>query len=595
MANYQAYVTAYDTLRLTVVTSSQSTENNRSNISWQLSLVSGQYGAINTSVARKWTVKIDGVEHTGTVIANVGNNTTKTLASGTQTINHNADGTKTISVSYSYNFTGITFSGTALGLVSSSGTYTLDRISTQPYVTGSNFTDEDNPVITYSSGSTAVTVEAGIASDGENMIVPYRNIPVTSSKYTFVFTDAERTALRNATPNSKTRTVIFRLRTKTTNGTIYGKTSYVTLTIVNGNPTLSPTVSDTNSASLALTGDANKMLKGFNTMAAVTNAAAIKGATIKSYKITCGGNTINAASGTFSNVENNTFTFTVTDSRGFTATKTVTKTLINYVPLTCNLDAEAPGTDGAMSFTVSGNYFNGSFGSKNNTLSVQYRYQVNDGSYGSWTTVTPTISGNTYSVNVNLTGLVYTNTYRVQARATDLLGTVESLQPSVKTRPVFDWGENDFNFNVPVTITDGYLKYPLMGVINAMTKTYSCDATISLNEIYKNGFVSATICGNTLTVQFAADWTTSGATGDIPNESVGRVYITHGGKISNVLRTSFNNGPTGNIALFTIDNISQTGEMIAFDIICTARAAVTSFNAFFQLPITLNLEYFVED
>ena len=31
-------------------------------------------------------------------------------------------------------------------------------------------------------------------------------------------------------------------------------------------------------------------------------------------------------------------------------------------------------------------------------------------------------------------------------------GNIKSVEKALKTLPVFDWGENDFNFNVPVNI-----------------------------------------------------------------------------------------------------------------------------------------------
>lgn len=61
---------------------------------------------------------------------------------------------------------------------------------------------------------------------------------------------------------------------------------------------------------------------------------------------------------------------------------------------------EVKGTD---------NYFNGSFGKVANTLTVQYRYKTQGENYGSWTTVTATKSGNTYSATASISGLNYLN------------------------------------------------------------------------------------------------------------------------------------------------------------------------------------------
>ena len=38
------------------------------------------------------------------------------------------------------------------------------------------------------------------------------------------------------------------------------------------------------------------------------------------------------------------------------------------------------------------------------------------------------------------------------------LSVITKTYPIRQGKPVFDWGENDFAFNVPVAITDGELK-----------------------------------------------------------------------------------------------------------------------------------------
>ena len=143
--------------------------------------------------------------------------------------------------------------------------------------------------------------------------------------------------------------------------------------------------------------------------------------------------------------------------------------MINYVKLTCNLSANAPTATGDMSFSIKGNYFNGSFGAIDNFLTVQYRYKANDGAYTAWTDATATKSGNTYSSSVKLTGLDYQSSYTIQARAIDAIYNGESedailsAEKKVKTTPIFDWGEDDFKFNVDVVMSQGT---PIQGKIS---------------------------------------------------------------------------------------------------------------------------------
>ena len=149
-------------------------------------------------------------------------------------------------------------------------------------------------------------------------------------------------------------------------------------------------------------------------------------------------------------VESNIITFEVTDSRGFITETALEKGFVDYVKLTCNMAVGAPTTAGELTITAKGKYFNGSFGSQSNSLFVYYRYKVNNGSYGNWISMSSTVSNNTYTATASLTGLDYQNSYTFQTKAVDKLATVETAEKKVKTTPIFDWGENDFNFNVPV-------------------------------------------------------------------------------------------------------------------------------------------------
>jgi hypothetical protein len=153
-----------------------------------------------------------------------------------------------------------------------------------------------------------------------------------------------------------------------------------------------------------------------------------------------------SASGIFYNVESNSIRFTVTDSRGNSSTKTVNKTLVPYVKLTCNLGRTFPDTQGNFAFTVKGNYFNSSFGKVNNTLSVYYRWKE-DGDFSAWQAMTATTSGNTYTAVANLTGLDYQKAYTFQAYAVDKLATVYTEETQIKATPIFDWSSDDFNIN----------------------------------------------------------------------------------------------------------------------------------------------------
>ena len=178
----------------------------------------------------------------------------------------------------------------------------------------------------------------------------------------------------------------------------------------------------------------------------------------------------------------------------------------------------------------------------------------------------------------------------------DKLLVVESDHIPAKTRPVFDWSNTDFNFNVPVTITDGYLKYPLMGLINAMTKTYVCDVAALEGSNYSVSAAGATICGNVLRCNFTASRNSATGSGDITNETVLTFSIYHGGKINNMLNVCFGNGANGHVASFLTSNVSYTAETLDFNVQVSATGGATNeFSTYFQVPISINLDKFVEE
>lgn len=315
-----------------------------------------------------------------------------------------------------------------------------------------NFHDEENPTITYSNpaGNSAASLQACISLTGEKADIAYRDIPKDGTSYTFALTETERNVLRAATPKSNTTDVIFYVRSVIGDGTDHS-TLRRTLTIKNPNPTISPTIKDSNAATVALTGDSSKLVRYYSNAAVTFGVAAVKKATLTSQKVICGNHSL-VGDGTISGVETNSFVFTATDSRGNTTTKTVMPSFVEYVKVTCSLDNNMPGVDGTMEVRARGLYFNGSFGGKSNSLNVYYRYKAFGGTYSSWTGMTVSRSGNSYSATANITGLDYQTAYVLQAYAVDALATVYSSEKTVNATPVFDWGENDFKFNVPVNV-----------------------------------------------------------------------------------------------------------------------------------------------
>ncbi len=422
--------------------------NNKSTINWTLTSAGGENNYYDVGPTK---VYINGTEVYSKSRVSWSAKTfpaAKGSVSGSLTVSHNNDGNKSISVSFStaiYTATVSTYSGT----------WALDSNPRQANITGApNFNDEENPTITYSNpaGNAVNSLQACISWTG-NADIAYRDISKTGSSYTFNLTEAERNKLRQAATGN-TLSVKFYVTTNIGGNTFYS-TLNKTLTIVNAKPTLYPIIEDTNSVTAALTGNTSKMVKHFSSPEVATGSAAYKYATITNNAISNGSNYTTKANDIFYNIENHIFGFWAKDSRGNEIYQEINKinegNWIDYVKISCNVSPTNPTTDGKMFLNIKGNYWSGNFGAVANELTLQYRMGIAGGEFGDWITVAAELDGNTYNASIPIEGLNYQTTYMFEARALDKLETTPTKYIEVQTTPVFDWGKNDFRFNVPAS------------------------------------------------------------------------------------------------------------------------------------------------
>lgn len=393
------------------------------------------------------------------------------------TLYHNAfgippkmdDGT-TIHISY---IDDVGDSWTAAGLYAEGTVFNIPNIINSPSLLNTpNFYDDENPTITYRNtmGEYATTLRVCIQDgDNGNTLVAYRNMDKSATSYTIYITDAERKALRKAaTKNTKSIRYImdFSANDGAGSSTNYSATSYGTLTIRNPMPVLSAVVEDINIKTTSLTNNSNVVVKGASNMSYVLFAEPQKESTIVSYSVTCGKHSSTSREGVFEKVESNQFIFKATDSRGNTTTLTYpTLDMINYFGVTCSqvvkpLVNKEDGSNSQVRLTMEGNYFNNSFGYKDNTLSLYVRHTQNDGTMGDWVELTPLIAeikDDKYILNADITGLDASGRYIFQCKAVDALGEAVTSEYPVDFKPVFDWSSSDFNFNVPVSIDGEFI------------------------------------------------------------------------------------------------------------------------------------------
>ena len=235
------------------------------------------------------------------------------------TVGHNADGSKAISV------TGwISHSQFSTG--EQGYTHTLTTIPRQANITeSSNFTDVQNPTIKFSNpGGFNMSVWLEPNPNGPHLAAR-DNIPNTGS-YTWELTDEERNQLREAC-KGKTCTIRIGLYSNNKQWASYHDRTY---TITNANPSFtSITATPVNPfGSLYLQGKSSIKLT-------INGAKGIYGSTITTYSIKGGDYSYSGESNTYttdvlSKSGDITFTATITDSRGFTASKTVKVTVTAY-------------------------------------------------------------------------------------------------------------------------------------------------------------------------------------------------------------------------------------------------------------------------
>ena len=569
-------------------TATQSTANNTSTISWSLKgggdAVSSYYKAGNFKVV----IAGETVYSSATRI-NLYKGTT--VASGTKVITHNNDGTKSFSASaeagiYSY---AVNCKG--------SGSWELADIPRKATVTTApDFTDENNPTIGYSNlaGNAVTSLQACIAdTTGEVIYVPYRDISKTGTSYTFTLTSAERSTLRKAVTSGRSTQVKFYIKT-VIGGVNYYSNLQKTLTLVNYLPTVAPVIKDVGTASTRLTGDENKIIKYHNYLSVATGGTANKEATIVSHSVECNdGKKITTSTGSLQNVESGQFHIVVVDSRGNRVYEFIEKTLIEYIKPTCNLHATPAITnDGTTTINVevTGDSFNDTFGAVYNDLTVEYRYKKGSGSYSEWTAATVTTSGNTYKATGAITGLDYQSNYSVEARVKDQINTTNSTVKKVITKPVFDWGKDDFNFNVPVYV-DGV---NLSGAAKALSTSYSLPVQFIVNGAVYNDEttnITAYLMGGNLRIYVDAKRNSSIAAGNVANEKILTVRINHGGKIKDYLNVNSISGNIGGVASFVTANGSNTDGILTLDVmLCAVANASTEFSCAFTMPVILDLE-----
>lgn len=268
------------------------------------------------------------------------------LGSITIKVPHNNDGTKsgTISVTYPCNVIIGTKNVASMSATSSSISLdTIPRASSISSLTGSELGSAVSIGITRASSSFTHKVEYSF--EGSDWITPVTNAATSAS-----FTPA--LGLAQYIPNSITGKLT--VRVTTFNGSTQIGSPVTKAINLNLPANIVPSFT-----SLELTRVDNGVpsswglyVKGYSKCtAAILGEAGVYGSTIKSYSITGGGSSSSSKSMTTSVLNTAgeyTFTATITDSRGRTATKTAKITVVDYAPPSISVTAKRCTSDGTI-------------------------------------------------------------------------------------------------------------------------------------------------------------------------------------------------------------------------------------------------------
>ena len=311
-------------------------------------------------------------------------------------------------------------------------------------------------------------------------------------------TDSERNVLRNATLSGSTqRQVIFYVKTGI-GGNTYYSTLTKTLTIVNCSPTVTATIEDINTATLEITGSSSSnivIVKGYSKAKITPTAAAKKGASITSIKVN--DTVVSKESIELSGTDK--YEVRAYDNRGLVASKDLVGgtdfTFINYIPLTFSgtLERHTP-TGNQLDLSFSGNYFNGSFGATDNSLTIKWYWKEKNAA--EWTLGGTLVKDTDFVINNNVyhSGTTeketkislgnifdYKKTYEIKIEYSDALLKNNSITLlGRKGKPVYNWGRDFFNINGELRINN--TKFIQEEYNELHDKTYSCNYLNNLNN-----------------------------------------------------------------------------------------------------------------
>ena len=341
-----------------------------------------------------------------------------TLLSQSLTLTHNQDGT------LSFNIGGYFTCSAGIGGTAPTVNITVPKINRISLVTlsKSNFNIGETIKATITQYVSSYRQDLYIDINGtETLIQSSATGEITIDTSTYA------SAIYQATPTSKYLDGTFKLKTYNGSTLIGTDTKSYRANIVNSEPTFDVGYKDNNNTTTAITQNNQQIIQNKSIFQVnITNATALNNATLSTYKIEILGisstgsistATKNINIGTLNTSSNTVATITLTDSRGFTTTKTVNVTILEWhIPNAIISLQRKQNFYTETDINVDANY--SSLDSKN-TITIEYRYKkTSDNTWSNWSALSDNVTttfnaDNTYSwdVEVRLTDAIDSYTY----------------------------------------------------------------------------------------------------------------------------------------------------------------------------------------
>lgn len=338
-------------------TATQSVANNTTTIKWTLKSNGSMSTGYNVQ-AGPVTVTINGTKVLNTTSRFAMYGGGKYKKTGSITVTHNTDGTKSVSMSVKAAIYSASVNCTE------SKTYTLDKIDRYALITAiSDFNDETRPTITYVNplGTDRVNdIYVRMTWSGGTLnATDWTKVDDNGGTYEFTSTslpDAAIADMLSACSSSTQLAVNFEIKS-TMDGTVYTYTKAGAMKVVNANPIFTNLrYYDGNSAVVLVTEDATKIVQNLSVVHfAAANISAIKGAKLEELKIeipnltTVTENYHTESTSSKDNIDithPSPFNFTenvvaavkLTDSRGNFTTVNLTIVMLGYAAPTATID-----------------------------------------------------------------------------------------------------------------------------------------------------------------------------------------------------------------------------------------------------------------